>query len=84
MHIISAIGLFLLPLVSFSALVQTPFFQVSDQNKINLKVGFSQFIGMSISVTVAVVAAWFVLLYWLKRKARNRIRRRQKAERFRR
>jgi hypothetical protein len=58
MHIISVIGLILLPLVSFSAILQTPYFALST-NQIEVTLSFSHFVIMSISVTVAVLAAWW-------------------------
>jgi hypothetical protein len=61
MHIISVMGLVLLPLVSFSAILQTPYFQLPSQNQLNVTLSFSQFLGVSISVTIVVIAAWWVL-----------------------
>jgi hypothetical protein len=61
MHIISVIGLVLLPLVSFSAILQTPYFQLASQNQLNVTLSFSQFLGVCLSVTIVVIAAWWFL-----------------------
>jgi hypothetical protein len=77
MHIISVIGLVLLPLVSFSAILQTPFFQLPNQNVVNVTLSFSQFIGVSILVTVIVLAAWWGILYFFTRQADLNAKRRR-------
>jgi hypothetical protein len=73
MHIISVIGMVLLPLVSFAAILQTPYFQLPAQSQMNVRLSFSQFLGVSISATVIVIAAWWLLMREAGRP-RNRTR----------
>lgn len=61
MHIISVIGLVLLPLVTFSAILQTPYFQLVGQNEVNVTLSFSQFLGVCLLVTIVMIAAWWFL-----------------------
>jgi hypothetical protein len=72
MHTISVIGLVLLPLVSFAAILQTPYFQLASKNQINVTLSFSQFVGVCIFVTTAVIAAWWFLTRESNVKARSR------------
>jgi protein-S-isoprenylcysteine O-methyltransferase Ste14 len=72
MHIISVIGLVLLPLVSFSAILQTPYFQLASQNQLNVTLSFSQFLGVCLFVTIVVIAAWWFLTRETNVKAKTR------------
>ena len=70
MHIISVIGLVLLPIASFSAILQTPYFQLASQNQLNVTLSFSQFLGVCIFVTIVVIAAW----WFFTREANARVK----------
>lgn len=66
MHVIAVLGLVLVPIGSLSAFVQTPFFKLDEDKKIELQIGTWAFLALSISMTVAVMIGWVAFRQWVK------------------